>query len=244
MARSTRSPGISNSVPGTGFILASSRTQCSFFTAPFSPENFAVATAKSRTAPSSWLDEVRSFSGQFGQVSGLFSCSGGCGMISKLVTDSAPWRNEVPMQSEPVSPPPMTMTCLPLARIGSSAGRLLAGDAAVLLRQEIHGEMDALELAAGHRQIARLLGAAGQHHGVVVLEQLVGRQIDADIGAVMERDAFRLHLRDAAVDMDLFHLEVGNAVAEQAAGLGPALIDMDLVAGARQLLRAGHARRA
>ena len=50
----------------------------------------------------------------------MFSCSGGCGMISKLVTDTAPWRIEVPMQSEPVSPPPITTTFLPVARIGST----------------------------------------------------------------------------------------------------------------------------
>ena len=41
-------------------------------------------------------------------------------MISKLVTDTAPWRIEVPMQSEPVSPPPITTTFLPVARIGST----------------------------------------------------------------------------------------------------------------------------
>ena len=46
------------------------------------PENFCVITAKSRSTPSSWLDEVRSFSGQSGQVSGLFSCAGGCGRLS------------------------------------------------------------------------------------------------------------------------------------------------------------------
>ena len=46
-------------------------------TKPLAPENRVVITAKSRSAPSSWLDEVRSFSGQFGQVSGLFSCTGG-----------------------------------------------------------------------------------------------------------------------------------------------------------------------
>ena len=89
---------------------------------PFSPSNAIVPTAKSRSAPSSWLDEVRSFNGQSGQVSSLFSFSGGCGMISKLVTDSAPCRNDVPMQSEPVSPPPITTTCLPVARIGSAPG--------------------------------------------------------------------------------------------------------------------------
>ena len=62
-------------------------------------------------------EETRSFSGQCGQDSALFSFSGGIGMISSWVTDLAPCRNEVPMQSEPVSPPPMTMTCLSLAEI-------------------------------------------------------------------------------------------------------------------------------
>ena len=60
----------------------------------------------------------------------------------------------------------------------------------------------------------------------------------------MELHALRLHLLDAALDVDLFHLEVGNAVAQQAAGLGPALIDMHLMPGARELLRAGQAGRA
>ena len=45
--------------------------------------------------------------------------AGGCGNISSWVTEAAPWRLAVPMQSEPVSPPPMTTTCLPIARIGS-----------------------------------------------------------------------------------------------------------------------------
>jgi hypothetical protein len=47
----------------------------------------------------------------------LFSLVGGWGMISSCVTDAAPWRFDVPMQSEPVSPPPMTTTCLPFAVI-------------------------------------------------------------------------------------------------------------------------------
>ena len=71
MASSTRSALRSNSVPGIGLNLSSTRTQSSFCTWPFSPVNFCVITAKSRSAPSSWLDEVRSFSGQFGQVRSL-----------------------------------------------------------------------------------------------------------------------------------------------------------------------------
>ena len=49
--------------------------------------------------------------------------SGGCGMISSWVTEAAPWRFEVPTQSEPVSPPPITTTCLPLARERAARAR-------------------------------------------------------------------------------------------------------------------------
>ena len=66
----------------------------------------------------------------------------------------------------------------------------------------------------------------------------------ADGAAVMEGDAFGFHLRDATVDDVLFHLEVGNAVTQQAARLGVFLEHMHLVADARELLRAGHAGRA
>ena len=107
------------------------------------------------------------------------------------------------MQSEPVSPPPITTTFLPVARMSARADRL-AGVAAVLLRQEIHREMHAGELAAGDRQIARRFGAAGQRDGVILFQQLL--RIDraggraADRGIVVEDDAFAFHLRHPAVD--------------------------------------------
>src|ERR1700709_81405 len=101
MASNTNCASRSNLLPGIGLNLSSTCTQCSFATLPLSPENFCVSTAYSRLAPSAWLDEVRIFSGQFGQVRPLFSCSGGAGMISSCVTDNAPCRNEVPMQSGP-----------------------------------------------------------------------------------------------------------------------------------------------
>ena len=40
---------------------------------------------------------------------------GSCGMICSTVTSLAPWRMDVPRQSDPVSPPPMITTCLPSA---------------------------------------------------------------------------------------------------------------------------------
>src|SRR6185437_4669993 len=60
--------------------------------------------------------------------------------------------------------------------------------------------------------------------------------------AVVEGNAFGFHLLHAAVDDLLFHLEVGNAVTKQPAGLGVLLVDVHLVPGARELLRAGKPR--
>ena len=173
----------------------------------------------------------------------MFSCSGGGGMISKLVTDKAPCRIDVPMQSDPVSPPPMTMTFLPFAENRFDVALRLVTHAPVLLRQKIHREMDSGKLAARNRQVARLLAAASQHDGVMLLEQFVDRDIDADIGIVVEDDTFALHLLDATVDVDLLHLEIGDAVTEQAARFRPTLVDMHLVACARELLCTGETRR-
>ena len=127
------------------------------------------------------------------------------------MTDFAPWRFEVPTQSEPVSPPPMTTTCLPLAH--RSAHALVAGDALVLQRQEVHREVHAVELASRDRQVARLLGAAGEHHRVELGEQLLsarpGRAMSAARAArralpthtpVRNSTPSALHLLEAPVD--------------------------------------------
>ncbi len=45
----------------------------------------------------------------------------------------------------------------------------VARAATVLLRQEIHREMDTLQFASGDREIARLLGSACQQNGVEIL---------------------------------------------------------------------------
>ena len=96
----------------------------------------------------------------------------------------------------------------------------------------------------GTSQVARPLGAAGQHHRVVVVEQRLDRDVGADLDAGAELDAFGLHLLDAAVDQVLLHLEVGDAVAQQAADAVGLLEHRHRMAGARQLLGAGQAGRA
>ena len=106
------------------------------------------------------------------------------------------------------------------------------------MRQKIHGEMHAIELAAGNGKVARRLGAARKQHRIVGRSQLLDAQIDPDIHIVVEDDAFGLHLLDATVDMTLLHLEVGNAISQKAAGLCVLLVKMHTVAGAAELLRA------
>ena len=48
--------------------------------------------------------------------------SGGFGRSSIWVIEAAPCRRLVPMQSDPVSPPPITTTCFPAAEISSPSG--------------------------------------------------------------------------------------------------------------------------
>ncbi len=59
-----------------------------------------------------------------------------------------------------------------------------------------------------------------------------------------EGHALGRHLVHAAVDQVLFHLEVGDAVAQQAADAVLLLEQRHVMAGARELLGAGHAGRA
>ena len=169
----------------------------------------------------------------------MFSFSGGWGRISSCVTETAPCRNDVPMQSEPVSPPPITTTCLPVARIGSTSPSGSPETRRFCCGRIVHGEMHAVEIAARDGEVARMLGAAGEQHGVIVALELLDGDVAADMDVAMEGDALGLHLRHAALDDVFLHLEVGNAVAEQAAGIGVLLVDMHVVAGAGELLGRG-----
>ena len=137
------------------------------------------------------------------------------GVMSSWVTLKAPWRKAVPMQSDAVSPPPMTTTFLPVARSGVSSPIGSPPDALVLLDQEGHGDSDSRRSSkpgiCGSR--GRSAPIASKHRVVVVGER-AERAAIADIDIVVKSDAFGLHLRHAKVDAVLFHLEIGNAVAQ------------------------------
>ena len=96
--------------------------------------------------------------------------------------------------------------------------------------------MDAGEILARQVRVARILRAAGEEHRVELVVKGGEGLGHADIHAAMEDHALGLHLLHAPVDVVLLHLEVRDAVAQQAAGLRLALEHMHLVAGAGELL--------
>ena len=69
----------------------------------------------------------------------------------------------------------MMITCLPFGGDEAVVGDRVAGHPLVLERQELHREVDALELAAGDRQVARQGRAAAEADGVELGQQSVGR---------------------------------------------------------------------
>jgi hypothetical protein len=100
----------------------------------------------------------------------------------------------------------------------------------------------AVELAAGHRQVAWHARADGQDERVELLAQLLGAHVDADIDAQAQLHALGHELPHAALDDRLLDLEVRHAEAHEAAGRLVALEEHHLMARAAQLLRRGHAR--
>ena len=104
--------------------------------------------------------------------------------------------------------------------------------------------MTPLDLAAGDVEVTRDGRAHGDDDGVVAGAQLLPGDVVADVDRAAEAGALGLHLLEAAVEDRLLHLELGDAVAQQATGpVGP-LVDGDGVAGAGQLLGGGEAGRA
>ena len=125
---------------------------------------------------------------------------------------------------------------------GSQAGDL-ARHPTVARVQVVHGEVDALELAARRLQVARDARAGGDHHRVEAVDQLLGVDVDAHVHAAAQLDALVDQLAHAPLHRLLLDLEVGHPEAAQAAGGLVALVEHDAVSGAAQLLRRGHARR-
>ena len=100
--------------------------------------------------------------------------------------------------------------------------------------------MHAVELAPGHRQVARHARAGRQHDRVEAPAQLLHADVAADVDAAAKLDALGDELLDASLHDRLFDLEVGHAEAHEAADRLVALEQRDAVTGPAQLLRGGH----
>ena len=87
----------------------------------------------------------------------------------------------------------------------------------------------------GIGQVAPSCCSPRQHDGVVLVE-LAHRDVAADVGVRAEHRALGLHLVDAALEEALLHLELGDAVAQQATDPVGALVDNDVVSRAGELL--------
>ena len=103
--------------------------------------------------------------------------------------------------------------------------------------------MDAVQLAAGNAQIARMFGAAGEQQRMMLAPQILHRYIPADMGVGPEPHPLRQHLLQPPVDKVLLHLEIRDAVTQQAADAVGLLEYRHIMAGARQLLRGRQASR-
>ena len=135
----------------------------------------------------------------------------------------------------------MITTCLPSTSIGlwsmsPSCTRFDGGRYSIAW-------MDAVQLAARDRQVTPLGRTAGQHDRVVRRSQHLHVDRLADTGVGPELGALGLHLREATIDVTLLHLELGDAVPQQAADAIGTLEHDDVVAGAGQLLSGGQAGR-
>jgi hypothetical protein len=99
-----------------------------------------------------------------------------------------------------------------------------------VLVQELHGEVDALEVAVGNGKVARNGGTSGDDHRVVVrLERLKGDIALADEAAGDVLDTLSSHEVYTALNHVLVELHVGDTVHEQTTDTVGTLVNGDLV---------------
>ncbi len=133
---------------GSGLNFSSTLTQCSFVTLPSARRISASARRIRAPRLSAWLDEVRILSGQFGQVRALVLMLGRAGMISSWVTDFAPCRERGAdaVRAGVAAADHDDMLAAGQISLAAPSG---SEETRRFCAQEIHREMDAVELAGG-----------------------------------------------------------------------------------------------
>ena len=104
--------------------------------------------------------------------------------------------------------------------------------------------MDAVEIAPRNVEIARHARARGDKDRVELPHHVTCGDVDARLDARFKHDAFGPHLLQTAVDHPFLQLEVGDAVAKDAAGPVGLFEDGNVVARSRKRLRGRETGRA
>ena len=180
---------------------------------------------------------------------------GRLGISSNCVTLAAPWRLLVPTQSLPVSPPPMTITCLPsaviwplslspattlfccgrnsIAKCTPSSSRPGTGRSRLVSAPPVSSTASNSACSCSALMVSLASLVTLLPSGSAPTSTPVRKTTPSACICSMRRSMWRL-----------LHLEVGDAVAQQAADAAVLLEHRHRVAGARQLLRRGQAGRA
>ena len=116
--------------------------------------------------------------------------------------------------------------------------------ALVLLGQEIHGKMDTSQLTAFDFKVPGVFRPAGHDQDVVIVQQALNRNGNANFEIGAEDHAFGFQLGHPTINQVLLHLEVWDAIAKQAANPVVLFEDRGRMPRPRQLLRAGQTSRA
>ena len=110
--------------------------------------------------------------------------------------------------------------------------------------QKVDGLVDAVEFPPGLGQFAWIQRPDAEHDSIVLVDELLCREVGADLGVGDEGDTLGFHLVDAALHDALVELHVGDAIHQQSADTVRAFVHGDPVTGAIQLDRCAQARRA
>ena len=113
----------------------------------------------------------------------------------------------------------------------------------VLLRQEVHGKFNAVQVTPFSIQISRSTSSAGKQNGIKSFLEVVGRNINADLNSGFKDDPLLLHQVNPSFNYPFFQFEIWNAVAQHTAGILIRFIDNNRVPSLIQGMGCSQSRR-
>ena len=108
--------------------------------------------------------------------------------------------------------------------------------AAILLGQELHGEVNSFQFAARNFQISGNLGPSGEQNRIEFPAQVRCRKADADIHARLKFNPLLHKLLDPPVQKAFIQFEIRDSISKQAADAVGFFKNDNVMSGAIQLL--------